>query len=110
MLELERPTRAKIDTDQERQGGKQGRPKLQTPRDFASVLDGQVGAGSQEDAESGPHLPRHNQGSTDRSRAVFGGEDGDGGALATHADTKEQPRDEELFPGYERLGRDSQDA
>lgn len=39
-----------------------GRANLQTPCNSAYLVNGEVGAESEEDAKGGPHLPAHDEG------------------------------------------------
>ena len=49
---------------------------LTPPRDVRDSANYKIGANSQEDTESSPHLPAHDKGSSDSSWAVLGGENG----------------------------------
>ena len=91
-------TWTEVDTDEQRQSGDQSTSKLQAPRNAASVLDCQVCAGAEEDAKSCPHLPAHDERTTNRRRSILGTEDGNGGTFAAHAETEQQSSDEKLVP------------
>lgn len=71
---------------------------MQPPGDRADLIDCQVCAETKEDTESSPHLPGHDKCTTDPGWRVLCSEDGNGGALETHADTHEKTSDEELLP------------
>lgn len=48
---------AEVDTDQEWDGGNHGRTELETPSNGHDIVDGQIGAETEEDTECSPHLP-----------------------------------------------------
>lgn len=58
----------------------------------------QVGNISQHDSERSPHLPHHDQTSTDSRRSAFGSVNGYSSGLGTNTESKEEPCDEEMFP------------
>jgi hypothetical protein len=67
--------RAEIDTNHQRNGGNKRRAQLQPPRHVGtSILDSEVGAGTQKDAECGPELPGHDQAATDVCGCILGAE------------------------------------
>lgn len=88
-----------VDADDEGDGGDEGRAQLQPPGDIPGIVDGEVGAEAEEDAEGGPHLPAHHEAAPDGCRAILGRVDGNGGGFAAHADAEEDARHEELRPG-----------
>lgn len=62
---------------------------MKTPGNGTNFIDCQVGAEAEEDTEGRPHLPTHDETTTDGCRHVLGGEDGHSGGFGAHADTKE---------------------
>lgn len=92
-------TRTEEDAKAERNGRNEGRTNLQTPGNRSDLVHGKIGAESQEDSKGRPHLPRHDQSTTDPCWCIFGGEDRDSSALQTHTDAHEKTCDEELLPG-----------
>ena len=89
---------AEIDTEPQWYSWDESRTKLKSPGDGASILDRKIGAEAQEDTEGGPHLPAHDQATSDRCWSVLCTEDGHSGGLAAHANTEQQASDEELIP------------
>lgn len=61
-------------------------------------VEREVGDITQHDSKGRPHLPHHNQASTDGRRSTFGGVDWDGSGLRTDSKSKEEACDEEVFP------------
>jgi hypothetical protein len=49
--------RAKVDSESQRHRRDESRANLQTPRNIAHLIDGEVRAEAKEDTESCPHLP-----------------------------------------------------
>jgi hypothetical protein len=94
---LHEPTwrfRAEVDAEGERNSWDESGSDLKAPSDGSDLVDSEVGAEAQENSESGPHLPGHDESSTDASRRVLSGEDGHGTSLQTHSDSHEDTSDE----------------
>ena len=90
--------RAHENSDHEGNGRDEGRAKLQTPGDCARVDDGQIGAETEEDTEGGPHLPAHDQTTSNGSRDHLSGVNRHRRGLCAHTDTEKQASDEQLLP------------
>ena len=71
---------------------------LTPPRNMGDFANYKIGADSQEDAESSPHLPAHDKGSSNSSWAVLGGKNGNRRGLESHANSQEKSRDQKLLP------------
>lgn len=90
---LHQPTRgfgAVVDENEQRHGRNEGTSELQAPCEGTSARHSEVSGEADKDSEGCPELPCHNEGSTDRGGAVFGGVDGHGGCLGTHSDSEKQ--------------------
>ena len=72
--------------------------QLQSPRDVARVVNSQIGAETQENAESRPHLPAHDEASTNGGWAILGRENWNSRSLGAHSYTEQQTGDEQLLP------------
>ena len=94
-----RGLRAEVDADHQRYSWNKRRTELETPGDFTHIVHSQIGAESEEYTKRRPHLPTHDQSTTDRSRGIFGREDGHRGGFRPHPDAEEQTSDEKLLPG-----------
>lgn len=95
------PTRrfgAEVDADDQRNSREEGRSELETPGKLSDVVHGKIGAETEEDTESCPHLPCHDKTSTNRGRYVFGGVNWYGRSLGAHTNTEEETTDEQLVP------------
>lgn len=79
---------AKVRADDEGNSGNECRRKLETPSNVADFANSEVGTSSQEDTERSPHLPRHDEATSNGRRGIFGGEDGNSHFLQAHADTE----------------------
>ena len=90
--------RAKVYPNNQRNRGDEGGSQLQPPCNIPNVVNCQVGAETQEDAKRGPHLPAHDQASSDRSWAILGSIDGNSGSFGAHFNTKEKTGDKKLLP------------
>lgn len=89
---------AKVDTQGKGNGRNESGSKLQTPGKRTGVHHSQVGAEAQENTESGPELPAHDEAAANGSRGVLSAEDRNGRSLQTHSDAKQKTGDEELGP------------
>ena len=100
---LHQPTRrlgAEEDTDEQRDGGNDGSTQHETPVErLVNIQDSQVENRAQHDTESGPHLPGHDESTTDGSGSVLSSVDGDSRGLETHTNTHEKTASELLAPG-----------
>lgn len=63
----------------------------------------------QQNTERRPHLPTHDQTTTNGCRGVLGSVWGDSSSLGTHTDTEEETADEELLPVLREGGTDDGD-
>ena len=90
---------AEKDTEEERDDGNEGRTEFESPSDPPNPLQRQIGAKAEEDTEGDPHLPTHNETTSNRSGDVFGGKNGDRRRFGTHTETEQQTADEKLLPG-----------
>ena len=68
------------------------------------MVDSQIGRETYEDAKCSPHLPTHNQTSSDRCGAAFSGEDGDCRRFAAHANSHKNSSNKELVPSLADRG------
>jgi hypothetical protein len=100
---------AEIDTEEKRDGGNEGRTKFKSPRDIPHVVQRQIGAQTEEDTEGDPHLPAHHETTSNRSRDVFGGKNGDRGCFGPHTNPEQQTADEKLLPGLAESGTDDRE-
>ena len=98
--------RAEIDTKEQGDDGKEGRTEFKPPSDIPNPLQCQVGTEPKEDTKGDPHLPAHNEATSNRGRDVFRGKNGDGGCFRAHADAEQQTADKKLFPGLAETGAD----
>ena len=104
---LDVPTRrfwAEVNTNEERDCRNHRRSQLQSPCDRPDVVDRQIGAEPEENTERSPHLPTHDQSTSNSSWAVLCGVDWYGGSLSAHTNTEKKTRDEELRPGLSESG------
>jgi len=62
------------------------------------LVEGKIGNISQHDAKGGPHLPHHDEATTDRRRGALRRIDGDGGGLWANAETEEEASNKEVRP------------
>jgi hypothetical protein len=72
--------------------------KLTSPGNNTNSTNDQVGSDTKKNAKGCPHLPSHDQSTSNRSRAVLGGKDGHGRGLDTHTNAEQDSRDQELNP------------
>lgn len=96
------PTRrlgAEVDEDEKRDSGEEGSAKHESPVDSRDVENSQVEGSSQEDTEGGPHLPGHDQGTSNSGGSVLSSVDRDGRSLSTHTNTHEDTAGKLLLPG-----------
>lgn len=106
---LHQPTRrlgAEKDTNTEEERGDKGRAELQAPGDSTGVLDDDVGAEAEEDADDDPELPEHDEGAADAGGCHLGGVDRDGGVFGADADAHYEAHSEKLLPGVGEAGGD----
>jgi len=109
---LQIPTRGfrtEIDADEEGDDRKEGRTEFKPPSNPPNSLQRQVGAQTEEDTEGNPHLPTHNQTTSNRSGDVFGSENWDRGRFRTHTNAEQQTADEKLLPALAKSGTDDWD-
>jgi hypothetical protein len=102
-------TWAEEDADNQRNSRDEGRAYLKPPRDRPSVVNGQVGTETKKYAKGGPHLPAHNQPSTNRSRTVLCSEDGNGRRFAAHTYSHENPSNKKLRPSLTQTRADDRE-
>lgn len=98
---LHQPTRrlgAEKDTNTEEKRRDKGGAELQAPGDSAGVLDNDVGAEAEEDADDDPQLPEHDEGTADAGGRHLSRVDGDGGVFGADADAHYEAHSEELLP------------
>ena len=98
-----------IDTEEKGDCGKEGGTEFKPPGNVTSPLQCQIGAKAKEDTEGDPHLPTHNEATSNRSGDIFCGENGDRGRFGAHTDPEQQTANEELFPGLGEAGTDDRD-
>lgn len=101
--------RAEIDTDEKGDSGNKGRTKLKPPSNIPHSVQRQIGAHTEEYAEGDPHLPTHNETTSDRSGNDFCRKNGDRRRFRTHTDAKQQTADKELFPVLAESGADDRE-
>lgn len=85
------PTRGfwtKKDAEEKGDCGNESRTKLKPPSDLANPVQGQIGAQTEEDTEGDPHLPSHHETTSNGSRCVFRGKDGDRGRFRAHTNAE----------------------
>ena len=100
---------AEVDTDEKGNSGNERRTKFKPPSNIPNSVQRQIGAQTEEDTESDPHLPTHNEATSDRSRDVFGGKNRDRGRFGTHTNSEQQTADEKLFPGLGKTRTDDRE-
>jgi hypothetical protein len=91
--------RAEPDAKEKRDYGNESGTKFEPPCILPCSVQRQIGAETEEDTKRDPHLPTHDEPTPNRSRRVFGSEDGHRGRLRPHTNTEQQTADEQLFPG-----------
>ena len=101
--------RAEVHANHKRNGWDESGAKLKTPGDVAGVGNGKVGAETEEDTESCPHLPTHDQTATDDSRHVLSSVNGDDRGFSSHANTEEKTSNKQLLPVLGKAGADHGD-
>lgn len=98
---LQEPTRrfgAEIDTNEKRNCWEERTSVLQSPCNVTSIDEHQVGACAKEDSKGCPHLPGHDETSSNIGWSALSGVDGNSNFLQTHADTKQSTCRNELTP------------
>lgn len=71
---------------------------MESPRQFANAIPDQVGAEPDEDAKRDPKLEAGHDSAANRSRRNFGRVDGNSRDLNAHANTHEQPAEQQTPP------------
>ena len=94
---------AEVDLDHDEQGRDGGGTHHPAPlgvhAEEIAVLESNRGDITKADAEGGPHLPHHSEGTADVLGGRLGGVDGGGGGLGADGETKSETGDEEVGEG-----------
>lgn len=99
---LQQPTRrfgTEPDAEDKWNGRNECRPELKTPSNVTDIGKDKIGARSEEDAESGPDLPRHDETTANIGRRGFCRVHRNSDFLQAHANAKKDTAGCDLSPG-----------
>jgi hypothetical protein len=94
------------DTNTEDEGWDERRAQLQPPGDTTSVLDDDIGAETEEDANDDPELPKHDKSTANAGWSHLSAVDRNSSVLCANADAHDETCGEELLPCPSKSGTD----